>query len=451
VTTADRPPLVRPRFLKWSAVAFALLVPFVIHAVWDYAEMWRLAASIARIHENHEPLTSQEIEPSRTLTGEAASAARYYRAAAALAGSEFDEERLTGIRARVSSALWSDIWPGELLADLRSRVARDDDAFRLMDRATPLPFEGFGLGTNINARIAEMLTLMRVAALRTRLLALDGDGNGAAASLYAELRLQRTLDYDPSPSGISGFTAAPWSSGSARLGDSLRLIANRSHPDAAALSRIASRLREMDRDDVVKRHLIRARAAIFDNGALYGTSMLNMATVRDLGFWDSVRRPWLLKLLNERIETLGALIAGSNRPWPARMDPPSTAYLSDTATERLSRQIDAGQIAGTAADLALIRCARVVVAVEQYRLEHGQALPPRGDDLVPLHLDAIPIDPFSGKPLRLVAEERGYVVYSLGLNRRDDHGRLLTREMLGRRFPESPPPAADLGIRISHR
>ena len=56
-------PLVRPAFLKWSMVVFVLLVSFVVHAIWDYAESSRLAGNIARIRENHEPLSAYDIEP----------------------------------------------------------------------------------------------------------------------------------------------------------------------------------------------------------------------------------------------------------------------------------------------------------------------------------------------------------------------------------------------------
>ena len=82
---------------------------------------------------------------------------------------------------------------------------------------------------------------------------------------------------------------------------------------------------------------------------------------------------------------------------------------------------------------------------------HGQTLPARIEDVVPSYLDAVPIDPFTGRPLRFVVEERGYLVYSFGLNRRDDGGRLPTGRMAARPLPGMPAPAADLGIRISHR
>lgn len=107
------------------------------------------------------------------------------------------------------------------------------------------------------------------------------------------------------------------------------------------------------------------------------------------------------------------------------------------AVERIGRLYD--RFAG-----GLYRYALMILA-------HGQSLPSRLEDLAPAYLDVIPIDPFSGKPLRFAAEEHGYVVYSAGLNRRDDGGRLATKDMVRQRFVDSAPPAADLGIRIAHR
>ena len=69
-----------------------------------------------------------------------------------------------------------------------------------------------------------------------------------------------------------------------------------------------------------------------------------------------------------------------------------------------------------------IRAARVVVAIERYRREHRETMPARLDDLVPVYLAAVPVDPYSGWQLLFRAEARSYVVYSLGPNQRDDSG-----------------------------
>jgi len=70
---------------------------------------------------------------------------------------------------------------------------------------------------------------------------------------------------------------------------------------------------------------------------------------------------------------------------------------------------------------ATLRCCCASLAVERYRLANG-ALPDSLGDLVPKFLDAVPIDPFDGQPLRYRKLTKGYVVYSVGEDGKDDGG-----------------------------
>jgi hypothetical protein len=57
--------------------------------------------------------------------------------------------------------------------------------------------------------------------------------------------------------------------------------------------------------------------------------------------------------------------------------------------------------------------AQVAVAMTRYRLDHG-TLPARLDDLIPTYLDAIPLDPFDGKSMRLRIQDNQWIIYSVG-------------------------------------
>jgi len=57
----------------------------------------------------------------------------------------------------------------------------------------------------------------------------------------------------------------------------------------------------------------------------------------------------------------------------------------------------------------------------RYRLATGN-LPDTLADLVPTYLDAVPEDPFDGRTLRYEKLETGFVVYSVGEDKRDDGG-----------------------------
>ena len=72
---------------------------------------------------------------------------------------------------------------------------------------------------------------------------------------------------------------------------------------------------------------------------------------------------------------------------------------------------------------ARVRAAQAALAVERYRLKPDNGLPASLDGLVPEFLEAVPADPFDGKPLRYEKlAGGGYVVYSVGKDLQDDHG-----------------------------
>jgi hypothetical protein len=69
--------------------------------------------------------------------------------------------------------------------------------------------------------------------------------------------------------------------------------------------------------------------------------------------------------------------------------------------------------------------ARAAIAVERYRLANGR-LPDNLNALVPQYLDRVPLDPFNeAKPVTYrVGNDGGFVVYSYGLDWRDDYNDL---------------------------
>ncbi|QDU34097.1 hypothetical protein KS4_21590 [Poriferisphaera corsica] len=78
------------------------------------------------------------------------------------------------------------------------------------------------------------------------------------------------------------------------------------------------------------------------------------------------------------------------------------------------------------------------LAIEQYRLiQHGQ-FPPTLNSLIPTHLLQIPRDPYlPARPLKYRYDESGAVVYSIGFDLIDNHGR--ERTPLGDRLLGHPP------------
>jgi hypothetical protein len=66
-------------------------------------------------------------------------------------------------------------------------------------------------------------------------------------------------------------------------------------------------------------------------------------------------------------------------------------------------------------------CAQTAVAMTRFRLDHGK-LPSHLDELVPAYMEAVPIDPFDGHPLRLAIKSGQWIIYSIGPDGIDDGG-----------------------------
>jgi hypothetical protein len=75
-------------------------------------------------------------------------------------------------------------------------------------------------------------------------------------------------------------------------------------------------------------------------------------------------------------------------------------------------------------DVAQMKCALALVGAERFQRAEGR-LPTNLDDLVPDYLAAVPVDPFSGRPLHLRRLEDAIVIYSVGEDQTDDDGALM--------------------------
>ena len=75
-----------------------------------------------------------------------------------------------------------------------------------------------------------------------------------------------------------------------------------------------------------------------------------------------------------------------------------------------------------ASSLAEVQTAQTALAVERFRLAHGE-LPDNLEALVPQFLSFVPEDPFDGQPLRYHRLAKGYVIYSVGRDGHDNGGR----------------------------
>jgi hypothetical protein len=169
--------------------------------------------------------------------------------------------------------------------------------------------------------------------------------------------------------------------------------------------------------------------------------------------WASVGvraiRPYLAARLASRLDRYSAVHDALGTPWPDRID----AIPRALGPLGLGGSNDSYLIVRAVARLAVVRAARVSVAVECFRRAHDGTLPQDLAALVPTYLDRIPTDPFSGGPMRFVAPGVGYAVYSVGPNRKDDNGLFTGLEVFARPLNSGPQygwpnTSPDIGIRI---
>ena len=321
------PRRVRLRFV----VALMLVLPFLAHAVWDYVEARRLNQRIQDVVASGAPTSNERFRP---MSAAAADADRFYRAAAALAGSS-RVPALPAIDYQVAAALRSGNWPPDVAATAHAQIEALQEALSLTDRAAPLPFDGFSPGWTSVYLVSGLMRLARFCDLRAAERALAGDSNAALDSLYSEVQLARAIGRAPQMIGLPAILA-------------------RTMPSPAARVRLTQALAAFDRDDRMALEFTRLRALMLDEN-------------RRVGSVPWISQPFMVHQVTRRLDTFAALIAAAQRPAAERHDAlmavgdwPSIFSMSPD----MKRQVLSVQVRGTEHELASVHCARQLVAGE---------------------------------------------------------------------------------------
>jgi hypothetical protein len=221
------------------------------------------------------------------------------------------------------------------------------------------------------------------------------------------------------------------------------------------LSSLSAAFARADEDDRLTWFLNGRRAAAIDD--FRSTFGVNSGDNRFLSLFEenafrpvrAVARPFKVWQFRKTLESYDAAIAATRRPWPERLD--ALVAASDRGLGLFPARTDdpwsSSQffLPAIPMSIASARVARVVIAIERYRLAHGRELPETLDALVPQWLDAMPVDPYTGRPLHYQHAGANYVVYSEFTNRKDDDGSLY---LFGNARGPRDMGVSDLGIRI---
>lgn len=416
MNSIDSSASVRPRFAKGASVVTLLLLPFLIHAVWGYIETRRLSAAIQSIEARGEPVRTELVAP----VGDAATAARYYLAVAALAsgfrtgpGDWYGD--LTAARRTGDS-------PDELLHKIRATIAPYGEMLSLLDRAADLPFNDFGPGKTYNYLAQGLVQSSHVSSLRSAVNAFDGDAVGATRSLYSALRAGRCF----TRIGLSSMPFMVWFTPAAKI------VLERVRPQDVELERLARALAEVDDDNVLRQHFLRIRSGMLSQGNPW---LIGSRTAPEF----VIDRPWRTHQVNRQLAWYAEVLNAVDAPWPERMDAIGRVdYFNLDRPITRERMLEI--VESMVTPLAVIRTLRTAVAIERYRRGHSEQLPASLSDLGPSYLQVVPVDPFTGQPLLYVRKPDGYVVYSAGVNRRDDNGDVSAQWAGG----------SDLGVAVRH-
>jgi hypothetical protein len=367
------------------------------------------------------------------------------------------------------------LYTPEILAEIREDAALGLDAlirtgaFEKLDAIAALPtrlpmqadagpvlsiYQAF---RTPHSTITPLLSLNRA---RIRRAILDGDAAGVQVAIRTHLRLIGHLATVPEPSSLYACQSeqAALLNLAAHAIDRARATASReSMLDLFNAMLVAPRFPSQSQIQAIDAAITRSVIAyIFaePSSVRFGKRSLHFA--RAIGPGAGVVVGTYASTLEEFEAQLIARSPGIDNDRFERPVPnvPAPRYAANMyLTSNLAYWLEFGDT-----HTALTRAVPLWVAIERYRLDHAR-LPTTLDELVPTYIAAIPIDPFSGKPLLYKARPlepattlgESYIIYSAGYDGVDHGGVFPPADKYARplkpTFPdtpliEMPPPAS---------
>jgi hypothetical protein len=246
----------------------------------------------------------------------------------------------------------------------------------------------------------------------------------AADAMVNSLALLPLFDLDLRRYGMHPKSAALWEQ-VPQIG--FLLESGRIEPEG--LDAMARALSSAIADDDLRRHWAFGRTRFAND---HVRPLVGPSRARHVGWYLWPLRPMLQREAGETLKMYTELERISARPWPARIDAvldlaPSDSPRSFSRIHGIhSRFLESGRTTATgfANGTALQHAALAAIAVERHRQATGH-LPQALAELIPVYLPAVPVDPFTGGPMRYRQSGEGYTLYSVGRDRSDDGGILL--------------------------
>ena len=334
------------------------------------------------------------------------------------------------------------------IEEARALVGQFAEAIRLVREGAERPECRFPIGYDTEPAMAILLPQLRGVQDAERLLGLscrvnlaDGKADAAAMDCLAMFRVARATEKEPF--SISMFVEGANFATAARL---MRETLDRTEPSAEALAKFPFPRPE----EQARRRFARAMRGERCMGIDAFQGVLD-GTFQSSGPADGaspppaprVRRPMSLTLsplflsdFSYYLDTMGRFVDAAGRPGGdgrERWKGAAGAVRAEHQHFRFTRMISGyllpsltGADDGCNRGLASERVALAGIALRRFRIDRGE-YPDSPAALVPQYLPAVPKDPFADGDLLYRREGKGFVLYSVGPNGRDDGGTIDSR------------------------
>jgi hypothetical protein len=420
----------------WRRLAAGVVVVLVLLAAYSIVKsVWRqrlVRAEVARIRAAGEAVTTDDIAAAYRIPAGAPNATPAWRLVFQTLGPDraagypdFGLGR-AGAQPPAPPGAWKELEAAQqFVANYAPLYGQIEAAVKAPGECEYLTDFSRGYQTSINF-VQHLVSIRRLLVLWAFVRVHEGDASGAASDLRAVLKTTETL-------------AREWG-----LGSQLTRLAS----NQAAVRAIERLLPGADWDDAELAALENALLAI-DYHAGMALMVQDQRVDGLLAFEDAstagaryvptfAYRAWTGDDPLTFLETYRELLEATRGPWPAPLV--RTAKFKAKSPEDLANEEQASALVGgswvvpsrlaglvrwqieqTARETARLRAAAAGLAALRFRRAEGR-WPRSLEELVPSWLGTVPLDPYTGKPLLVTSADDGVVVYSVGLNGRDDGG-----------------------------
>lgn len=428
----------RKRLIQWLRRALLVLVLAVIlmpiaFMLANYLIKRQLSSEIVKISRAGEPLTFSNLRAGLKPSGTDEDAARYYNEALLSIIPDDSLEKLKRANVfyrRNVSFLSVKQFPDEPREKLTQSLIVFQPILRKFDKGADIdlssPVISIEQGIQMcRSRLRHLQAAALLLSLRTLDFILQGKSDAAVNSVISMLKMIRIFNHRP----IIVLHAVKVRFVSLACED-VYLLLTHSRPSGESLARLQKALSETIPKNALERVFLTER--VYQLGLaknlmpentisqLLGDNVPDLPE-RLLMPTSPLRRLRMRQKAIQYFRDMARLITASREPWPKPLDEIVSEMLKPGGKPSNLMSTGSNFIVLAAQTAALVRSTMLTVAVERYRRSHGE--PPGSlDDVSGTYIDSVPSDPFTGRGLLYNYDEESYVVYSVGINRRDDKG-----------------------------